>query len=238
MESTLPSVGIHHVSRPSSAWTWIVGGWRMYLRAPVRIFLIAVLPILAEGMLQLLPVAGIVASKLVTPLVFAWVLAMLHAKFEDAQFAPRAMATACAGRRGPLVGVALLSLAVFALQLAVTWAIGGADQATALALGQVAALELTKPQLALIFASGTIPGVALMFVLPRILFDGRGILDAMVDNAKAVRIHWKALVVVWLVSAAAVASVLWFPLLLLLILPFSLCVGYASYRDVYGIGRQ
>lgn len=224
-------------SGTSSPWRhslrWLVDGWRIFRLAPFSLLGLSLLPIAFEGAWQLVPVLGIFASKLLTPLASAWALAMLDGKARRNKFAARASGRLVLERLPDLLAVAVLIVGVFAFQLVIAAAIGGTGQASALAFGQFAEISLSPPQLAFVFASGVLPATVLMFVLPRVLFDGLRAIPAAQESARRVLMYWRPAAVLAAISATSVAALLWLPVLLLMLLPFGLCVGYASYRDVF-----
>lgn len=217
---------------------WLVDAWRLFRRAPVRIFLLSLLPIVAEGLIQLTPGIGIVASKLLTPLASAWVLALIDNKARGAAFAPASAGRRWLSRLPLLLWVALLSAAVFAFQLLVAAALGGFDQALALALGDVANLRLGRGELAVVLGSGMLPAALLMFVMPRVLLDGVDVGPALVESMRCAIRYWRPVAIVTLVAMGLVAGMLWWLPLLLVLLPFSLLIGYTSYRDVFDRSRR
>jgi hypothetical protein len=211
---------------------WLRDGARLWRAHPFGVLGLALAPIVFEGLCQLVPDAGIVVSKLLTPLVSAWALVALDARVRHSGYAPLASWRQVLRRGRPLLGLVLVALGVFAFQCAVAALLGGPAQAVALASGDMAALTLDRVQVALVLASGALPGMALMFAFPRVLFDGMDVRAALVDNARLVRRHARAVIQIGLLSAALVGGVVFAPWLLLILLPMALCTGYAAYRDV------
>lgn len=215
---------------------WLAGGWHLFRLAPFALLGISLLPIVFEGALQAIPMVGIAASKLLTPLASAWALAMLNGKARRNSFAAGQSARLVLARLFDLLPVAVSIAGVFAFQLAVAASIGGAGQARALALGHIAEISLSQQQLAMVFASGVLPATLLMFVLPRVLLDGLAAWPAVVESTQRTLLYWRPATALAIISAASVAALLWLPPILLVLLPFGLCVGYASYRDVFEPG--
>jgi len=217
---------------------WLADAWRLFRLAPFTLLGLSLLPTVFEGAWQVIPVVGIVASKLLTPIASAWVLAMLDAKARRNEFAAGQSARLVMARFPSLLLSAVLIASVFAFQLMFAAAIGGAGQASALALGQIADLSLSRPQLAIVFASGVLPATLLMFVLPRVLLDRVGAIAAVAESAHRTLMYWRPATVLAAICATSVAALLWLPPIMLLLLPFGLCVGYASYRDVFDSGAD
>ena len=122
---------------------------------------------------------------------------------------------------------------VFAAQLGIVVLMSGLDQARALALGDVAALELSRPQLGMVFAGGLLVGTPLAFVGPRVLLDGRSVGSALRDSLNALWNFKRPVVAYTAIIAFAIFGLLWMPLMLLLLLPFATYVSYAAYRDIF-----
>ncbi|MGY0560413.1 MULTISPECIES: hypothetical protein [unclassified Luteimonas] len=218
-------------------WTrvgaWWKQGWRIYRVAPLRLLVLALLPVLFEALVQLTPAAGMVLSKLLTPAVSAWVLVMLDHKVRHHRFSPRITGWQTALRWRQVAGLALASLAVFGLQASVAALIGNQTQAIALVMGDVAGITFSRAQMACILASGMGLMLFLFFVGPRMVLDGMRLWPAIKENARLLKRCWQPMVLHSLVMAMMLAGLVWMPLLLLVLLPAGLCIGYAAYRDVF-----
>lgn len=237
MDATVPFAHAH--ARPASRVlsTWLTEAWRLLRRAPLRMYLLSLLPLAVEAALQLVPGSGIVLSKLLTPLAGAWVLVQLDSKARGTVFAPAAAGSVLRSRLAPLLLVSLLCTAVFVFQLLVAAALGGIDQAVALATGDIANLHFGRVELAVILTSGLLPGMPLMFLMPRVLLDGVGVGRALLESARHVLLYWRPVVMVTLLVAGLIVAMLWLPLLMLVLPSFALLVGYTSYRDVFDRAR-
>lgn len=212
---------------------WMAWAWRLFRSAPVRFMGLALLPVVAEAIVQLIPVVGIVLSKMLTPLVFAWVLAMVDSKVRIDAFAPGHAVGRVGQRWVRLLALALVMFCVFLLQLLVTALIGGWEQALALGAGDMSTLHLSRRDLAWILASGVLPGALLMFAMPRVLLDDTGVVQGLRDSVQQVGVHWRPVLCFALLSTALVFALPWAPWLLLLFLPLAQYVGYAAYRHVF-----
>lgn len=215
------------------AHVWLAASWRLFRLAPLALIGLALLPIAFEGLWQAVPVAGVVVSKLLTPFASAWSLAMLDRKVRHGAFDARAATRRWAARLPALAAVAILSAGVFAAQLLVAAWIGGVGQAAAVAFGRFDAIELSRAQLAAVLASGFVPSTFLMFVMPRVLLDDLGVAGAVRESAGAVLRYWKAVTLLTALTAALLVATLWWPWMLLVLLPLGLCVGYSAYRDLF-----
>lgn len=216
----------------ASVLDWLRDGARLWRAHPIGVLGLALAPIVFEALCQLVPGTGIVASKLLTPFTSAWALVMLDARVRRGAYAPIASGRHMIRRAPALSGLIVVALGVFAFQCAVAAALGGAAQGIALASGDLAALTFDRTQFALVLASGALPGMALMFAFPRVLFDAMDVRAALIDNARLLRRHARAAASISLLGAAFVGGAVFAPWLLLFLLPMGLCTGYAAYRDV------
>lgn len=233
MDAAIPFNSAHARPALGVLSTWLVDACRLFRRAPLRMFLLSLLPLLVEALIQLLPDAGVVASKLLTPLASAWVLALVHHKARDGIFAPARAGSVWMSRLGPLLAVALASATVFAFQLLVAAALGGVEQVFALASGDFGKLGLSRVELAVVLASGMLPGSLLTFLMPRVLLDGVGVGRALGESVSCVLRYWRPVALVSLLVAGMAAASLWQPAVLLVFVPCFTLIGYSSYRDVF-----
>lgn len=232
-ETTPVHAGTLH--RPCSRFLhWCVEAGRMLRRAPVRFLLLCLVPMLAEAVIQLsIPVAGVVASKLLVPLFSAWCLLATDQKARHGRFGPGRALRRLVALRGRLAWVAVASALVFAWQVLVAWTIAGAAAAHALVVFDPATAGLlSRGTLAFVLASGMLPATLLVTAIPRIVLDGAIPTVALRENLRWATHAWRPLGIHLLVSAALVAGVVHTPWLLLVLLPFGY-VGYWIYRDAF-----
>lgn len=232
MEAVVPLTAAHRY-RAAHAGRWLRDGWQVFRLAPARITLLAVVPILFEAACQSVPGAGVLLSKLLTPGVSALALVMLDRRVRTGTFSLRSSFALWRPRTAALLGLGIACLGVFGVQVAVAAALAGQAQAAALAMGDMQALTMSRPHLALVLASGLVPALALLYVSPRIALDGVGVIAALMENARMLMLTWRPAVLLMLVTASLVGALLWQPWLLAILLPGGFVVGYAMYRDVF-----
>ncbi|WP_312708918.1 hypothetical protein [Stenotrophomonas sp.] len=229
---------------PSRSWParrllhWLVLTARMLRRAPLRLFLLALLPMLVEIALQLVvPIAGVVLSKLVVPLVSMWALLMLDRFVRGGSFAPLQEGRRLCASPATAIMLALVSALVFASQVAMAGVLAGPAAAGAFVLGDSAMLAttVTRLQIALVLASGLPLGMLLLTTMPRALLDGRPVLAALRDNLGLLRDGWRPLVAYLLLNAALLVALPFLPWLLLPLLLLGY-VSYWVYRDGFADG--
>lgn len=213
---------------PGRAWYWLRQGLGLWRGAVWQGLLLALLPLVFEGLLQWLPMVGLVLSKLLTPLVAALTLWWLHRRCQRAGSLP------VYGLPGwPVaVTVMLLGLFVFAWQLVVLALLAGPDSALSLLHGDVAVLAGLRWPLALMLASGILPAALLWLMSTNMVLAGQPLRAAWCWNWRALQRYWQPLLVWHLLLAVMLAALLWWPWLLLLIAPLSLHGGYAMWCDI------
>ena len=218
-------------SMPALAWLGLA--FRLWTRAPLRLSGVAFTPVVLEGLVQMVPFGGVVASKLVVTIATGWALLVADAIARTGAGEPfRQVRTLASGCRG-VFGAALLGLAVFAFQLAVCGLVAGPSQAAMLATGQHQAIDMTGETLGWIFASGLLPGALLMFVIPFVVLEGRPPREAIRASVGTAITYWQPVALFTTLQLVMVVHVPRLPALLLVLLPFGLCSMYALYRTVH-----
>ena len=221
-------LAIHQLPGPGRAWYWLRQGVGLWHAAIWHGLLLALLPLICEGLLQLLPVVGVLVSKLVTPLLGALTLWWLHRRCQ------RAGGLVVRGLPGwPAAAVVvLLGLSVFAWQLAVLALLAGAGTALSLLQGDAATLAGLRWPLALMLSSGMVPAALLGLMSMSMVLTGQPLAAAWRWNWCVLQRHWRPVLVWHLGLALLLSSLLWWPWLLLLLAPLGLHGGYAMWCDI------
>lgn len=225
---------------PPAAWParrflhWCGLAWGMFRRAPLRLMGLCLLPMLVEIMLQvLIPVAGVVISKLLVPIASVWCLLATDQCARSGRFAMGQAAARALRLRGVLVQVALVSACVFGFQMLLAWALTGSAAALGMVvLDQAALAQVTQAQAACVLASGLLPAMLLFFTVSRMVLDRLPLAQALRENWGLLRRGWRPLLVYMLVSMALVTGFVYQPWLLLFAMPLGY-VSYWGYRDVF-----
>lgn len=218
---------------------WLVEAWHVFRRAPIRLYALAVLPMLVEVALQFgVPAGGVVLSKLVVPVVSAWSLLMAHGVVVRNRAAPGAALGALWAIRASLPGLALLSASIFLVQVVAMRLLAGPAGAMALVTAEPAGVAaFTRLDVAISLAVGAIPAVALLFFAgTRIVLDGVPVLDAILENLRLLRRNPVVLLAWSAANAGLLLALVYQPWLLLVLLPMGL-IGYVAWRDVFGTTR-
>lgn len=228
-------------SRPSLSdlRRWLRRAWTLFRAAPVRGYGLALLPLILEVLIQAIPVAGIVLSKVLVPLASAWVLALLYQRATLGQWRVRAAGARWRQRLPALLQLALaLAVLVFGFQMLVLAALAGPEQAAAVALRDIGALQLSRWQITGMLVSGLVPAALVIFVPGQVLLGGRSLTAAFGDSVRALVRFRVPLACLLAVTGLLLASAAWMPLVLLVYLPFGMYVGYAAWEDLFAHGAM
>ena len=213
---------------PGRAWHWLRRGLGLWRGALWQGLLLALLPLICEGLLQLLPVVGLLLSKLLTPLLGVLTLWWLHRRCQHMGNLP------IYGLPGGVVVVAVmvLGLGVFFWQLAVLALLAGPGTALLLLQGDVAALAGLRWPLALMLASGMVPMALLGLMSTQVVLGGQSLRAAWRWNWQMLKRYWQPLLVWHAGLALLMLGLLWWPWLLLLLAPLGLHGGYVMWCDI------
>ena len=225
-----------------SAIAWWASGFGLLRRAPIRLSIVCLLPLVVEGLVQLIPLVGTPLSKIIVPLVGNGILVVFDRFWTTGNVAWRGLLWSFAAKnRGPALQLALISASVFVLQVALATAIYGPAAFDAVVLGHPHA----HPELAgrtfvlVLILPGLLPAGLLLFAGPLVVLCGRRPVEAATSSIRLMASSPGALAFTCLTMAAMITvSLLWgySMLLLLVFFPWMGATGYMAYRDVF-VGR-
>lgn len=241
MSTAVPSVSIVSPSPLVRAAGWYRDAFRLWRRAPFRLIALSVACLIAEALLQLVPLVGTVLSKAVVPMLGAGIWLGLD-RLQRGE--PLRFACLWSGWREPrwpaLWGLAAtVGLVVFGVQVAVAAVAFGPAVWDGIVLGHLArhpALQSRSLELVLMLP-GLIPATLLTLAPPLFLFRGDRALAALAGSLRVVTRQAAAFTVALvpqLVLFAAALSSPWLLPLLLLLLPLGTLLGFAAWRDLDG----
>lgn len=219
-----------HTTSFGQGVSWLVQGWQLMLNAPFKLFGFALLPMIAAGIVQMLPHAlAIPTSKWLATMVMAGMWPLLSKLDSDKQFSMKAIFRAHGW--GRMAILALLMLMVFAMQCAFAVMLIGPDALNLLLFGQM--IPVTQVELGLIFASG-IPFILLMYFAPaEVLLNSSGVYSAIKTSLSLVLSAWKPISVLLIVNTLVTfLTPFTFLLSVVLLGPWLMCSGYQAYRDL------
>lgn len=221
------------------AWRWCLDGLGLWRRFPLRLFLLCLLPMVLEGALQWIPLAGMLLSKILPPLLGFGVLQGLA--WSESSGALRWSSPFHLWRMGrflPSLGLALIcGPAVVAVQLVGVAALHGWPAVDAVLLGHAAAHRelMTRAFTCLLILPG-IPVAILLGLAPMyLLFRDASPWLAIRCSVRTVW-RWRAAfglyasVQLVLVGCALVTP---FGIVLVLpLLPWMTASSYAAWKDI------
>jgi uncharacterized membrane protein len=215
------------------AFTWYREAMRLWRVAPAIFAAQAAVCIVAELALRLIPVAGVLASQVLLPLLECGLLyGSLAADRGDRPRMRHLVAILAAPPRAQ-AAVVLASVVAFAGQLLAAGAIGDVD------LLQPGAFDapVSLGALSAIVAAGLVLSLPFMFVAPIALFDNPGLGAAFEASASAlVRNPGPLLLYASLALLLFLFGIATSGLGLVLVLPWLQASSYAAWKDVFGVG--
>lgn len=219
---------------------WCRDGLRLWRRAPFMLIALGFCCLMVEALLQQIPWAGVLISKVVVPMCVAGIWLGL----DELQRGGRMrFSSLWAGWRHPRwiplwVLSGLTGLLVSAFQFAGGWMVYGHDVVDAVVFGNAAAHPalLTRSFEYVLVLPGELPATLLLLATPLFLFRGASIAAAIRGSIRIVLAAPFAFGLLMLLGTALLALCLvngWALFLLVLVLmPWSNAVGYAAWNDV------
>ena len=221
---------------------WWAAALRLWRPAPFRWAVACLVPLVVEGLLQLIPDAGMIVSKLVITLVGAGLFEVMDDLARTGRFSWRGLAWGFrASNMGAAFQLAIIMLAGYFAGVLMAWAIyGRAGLDVALLAGNARHPELaTNWRFAFtLILPGTVPGILLMLATPLVVLQG---VNPWIAAWRSLR--WfagapLAFLGVLAVSLILVAIALPLFFLILFVAPWLNAMEYAAYLDVFGRDRE
>jgi hypothetical protein len=224
----------------SRALRWWTGGLAFLRQAPLRLSLLALLPMVVEIAFQLVPTLGIVLSKLATPIAVVLVY-LAYDNFVNARAVDLPKATRRLGSLGwdRLAGLAIISFLVYVTQILIGYLIHGEAAIDVAVFGRTEEhRELVDSRFLLtLILPGLIPATLLMFFGPLVGLARQRPGAAARMSVETMLGSPAALVVTLLVTGVlAAVAILWgYGIGVLLFAVWATATGFVAYRDVFEI---
>jgi len=217
---------------PGHALLWFAEAIRLWKRAPLTFSLMAVVVLALSIVLDPVPIAGLVASNVVAPLLACGFLyASLAA---DRESRPR-FAHLFAVFASPLraqVAVVASGLVVTAVEGAFAWYLADIN----LFLPVQDASSLSGSAVMAIYAAGVAASLPLTFVPMAVLFDGESPRDAFASSLQAFALNMRALASLGIYTyVLLMAGIVTTGVGLVLGLPWIAAASYAAWKDVFDV---
>jgi uncharacterized membrane protein len=205
---------------------------RLWKRGPATFSGIALVILVANIVLALVPVVGVALAQLLLPLVECGLLyASLAADRGDRPRMRHAVAVAAAPPHA-LAAVIVAALVVFAAEALVADAIGGFNMLAPASNAE----SISGTALVATYAAGILVSLPVTFVPFAALFDGAGFRAAFAQSAAAFTRNAAPLALYGALSfALLMIGLATSGIGLLLALPWSAAASYAAWKDVFGV---
>lgn len=229
----LPDRGGHGIaSVPASrALVWYGDAMRLWKRGPATLSMLAVLTVLAQVALELVPDAGPLASKIVVPLVACGML--YGAAAADAGARPRLAHVFSAFRASAAaIGAIVVSSGItFAAEWFAADALAGVD----LLRPTSTPADIDSMTVLAIYAAGILVSLPMSFVPLAALFDDAGFVRSFAVSVAAFARNPGAFVVYGAIAFALLAvGLLTMGIGLVIALPLIACATFVAWRDLCG----
>lgn len=212
--------------RPPSArfvLQWFATAFAVWWRAPVKLSLLALTVLAAEGALQLIPAIGVVLSKFSLPMLAFGLTIGVH----DLMCGKPLQASCLFDgfRRERFVScvfLAVWTMSIFASQMLIAFAAYGPAVFDAVLLGHLAAHPdlVTRPFTEVLIVPGVVLSVGLALSAPLMLFEGLTPTRAVAESLRSVFRAPKPFALLALINASIVGASLAVPWGFVLLLAF------------------
>jgi hypothetical protein len=223
----MPNSAIDFRSPPASiALQWFVDAFAVWRRAPLKLSLLALAPLVAEGILQLIPLVGVVLSKFFVPILTFGLTIGIHDLMCGKPL--RASCLFDGFRRERFANCAVLAvwtMSIFASQMLIAFLIYGPVVFDAVLLGHVKAHPelFTRLFTEVLIVPGIVLATGLMLAAPLMLFDGLAPMRAVVESVRRVFSATRPFLLFVLIDALIVGISLAMPWGLVLLLACLIC---------------
>lgn len=173
---------------PLRLWPVLKQGWRLWMRSPWALGLLALSPLISEFLLQQIPMVGMLGSKIVTGLL----LGVIWLAFDSVARTGRTDLAGVVSRLRRktipwIVSAIVVMTIVFGFQVLAGCAIGGPHAFEWLVLGDMKSHPPQNPfRLLAIVPLGVIPGTLVMLTMPLVLLRDRPIGAALTESIRLV----------------------------------------------------
>ena len=214
------------------ATQWYATAMRLWKRGPLVFTVLAVLVLVANLALSLVPVGGAIVAQFVLPLLECGLLyASLAADRGDRPRLRHLIAVLAAPPRA-LAAVIAAGLVIFATEAVVAQVAGGINMLAPASNADA----ISGAALVATYAAGVAVSLPLLFVPFAALFDGAGFRQAFAQSTAAFAANPLPLLLFGALSfALLMLGLATSGVGLLLALPWSAAASYAAWKDVFGV---
>lgn len=217
------------------ALVWFGEAIRLWRQRPGVFSLMAVLVLVASLAFDAVPIAGLLASNVVAPLLACGFL--YGALAADGGDRPRVAHLAAVFTAPPRAQFAVVAaaLAVTLIEAAVAWLVAGVN----LLASAPDTSNLSPPLVLVIYAAGIVVSMPVQFVPMAVLFDGEAPASAFASSLRGCFMNPRTMLALALYSyALLMAGLVTMGVGLVLGLPWIAMASYAAWKDIYAVAPR
>ena len=228
--NTLTVTPLHSLPA-NKANQWLKDGFSLFKQAPVKLFLFLLLPLIIEGIFQILPAPyGMLASKWVATFVGSSAVIVIHHLATQKVFSLKSIFKA--KNWLSMIPLSAILASAFFIQLFVAKLLLGNDGINLLLFSQPT--EVTQWQLGIIFASIIPVTLPVSFASYCVLLGEKNLLQALKSSLNAFFYAFKPMCLIALISFLSLLLAPYTFLLSAIITgPILTCISYIAYRSVF-----
>lgn len=228
--NTLTVTPLHSLPA-NKANQWLQDGFSLFKQAPVKLFLFLLLPLIIEGILQILPAPyGMLASKWAATFVGSSAVIVIHHLATHKVFSLKSIFKA--KNWLSMIPLSAILASAFFIQLFVAKLLLGNDGINLLLFSQPT--EVTQWQLGIIFASIIPVTLPVIFASYCVLLGEKKLLQALKSSLNAFFYAFKPMCLIALISFLSLLLAPYTFLLSAIITgPILTCISYIAYRSVF-----
>lgn len=228
--NTLTVTPLHSLPA-NKANQWLQDGFSLFKQAPVKLFLFLLLPLIIEGIFQILPAPyGMLASKWAATFVGSSAVIVIHHLATHKVFSLKSIFKA--KNWLSMIPLSAILASAFFIQLFVAKLLLGNDGINLLLFSQTT--EVTQWQLGIIFASIIPVTLPVSFASYCILLGEKDVLHALKSSLNAFFYAFKPMCLIALISFLSLLLAPYTFLLSAIITgPILTCISYIAYRSVF-----
>jgi len=217
------------------ALAWFGEAIRLWKRQPVVFSLMAVVVLVASLALDAVPIAGLVASNVLAPLLACGFL--YGSLAADGGDRPRLAHVAAVFTAPPRAQLAVVAAALFVtvIEGVVAWLVAGVN----LFAAAPDTSNLSPAMVLVIYAAGIAVSMPVQFVPMAVLFDGAAPAAAFASSLRACLMNPRPMLALAIYSyALLMAGLVTMGVGLVLALPWIAIASYSAWKDIYGVGPR
>ena len=222
-----------HTLPASKANQWLQDGFSLFKQAPVKLFLFLLLPLIIEGIFQILPAPyGMLASKWAATFVGSSAIIVIHHLATQKVFSLKSIFKA--KNWLSMIPLSAILASAFFIQLFVAKLLLGNDGINLLLFLFSQPTEVTQWQLGIIFASIIPVTLPVSFASYCVLLGEKNLLQALKSSLNAFFYAFKPMCLIALISFLSLLLAPYTFLLSAIITgPILTCISYIAYRSVF-----